>query len=66
VGEGLENIFNLVWKLNFVFKIPAAQYSLSHSKAKIVVYKESSYDSHRVKVSGRKMLVALCNIQHFL
>jgi len=50
-------IFNLVWKLNFVFKIPAAQNSLSHSEAKIVAFKESSYDSHRVIMPGRKKLV---------
>lgn len=51
------NIFNLVWKLNFVFKIPAAQNSLSHSEAKILAFKESSYNSHRVIKSGRKKLL---------
>lgn len=51
------NIFNLVWKLKFVFKIPAAQNSPSHSEAKSVAFKESSCDSHRVIMSGRKKLV---------
>lgn len=51
------NIFNLVWKVNFVFKIPAARYSLSHSEAKIVAFKKCSYDSHKLIISGRKKLV---------
>lgn len=39
VGEGLGNIFNLVWKPSFIFKIPVAQNSLSYSESNIVSFK---------------------------